>query len=243
MTAPSPMAKPARPPLHRLWVEAVLSVAPSPPRQLRAVRRTAPRGDGHPVLVVPAFLHHDVRTLPLRRFLQQCGYVAYGWRLGINVGPTEATLLGIERRLAEICTRHGRTVSLIGHSLGGAIARELAKTHPEQVRQLITLASPIRLPTASPLEPLYTLLSRWHSPSTKGAYARLNEPPPVPVTALYTRRDGILAWQSCLELPGERRESIEIRGAHGSMSRNAAAWRIIADRLAQAEGSWRPYGT
>jgi hypothetical protein len=63
----------------------------------------------------------------------------------------------------------------------------------------------------------------------------------VPVTALYTRSDGIVAWQSCVEFAGTERESIEIRGAHGTMVRNVAAWRIIAERLAQAEGAWLPY--
>jgi hypothetical protein len=63
----------------------------------------------------------------------------------------------------------------------------------------------------------------------------------VPVTAIFTRSDGIVAWQSCVEIPGPRRESIAVHGSHGTMVRNKAAWRIIADRLAQAEGSWRPY--
>jgi pimeloyl-ACP methyl ester carboxylesterase len=137
--------------------------------------------------------------------------------------------------------RHGRKVTLIGHSLGGVIARELAKQHPDQVRQLVVLASPIQLPTASPLEPVYKLLARWHSIDVRGSALELSAPPDVPVTAIYTRSDGIVAWQSCLETAGDRRESIEIRGAHGTMVRNLAAWRIIADRLAQREGEWRPY--
>jgi|SRR5579883_58374 len=241
VTEPFIVPKPERPPVRRLWREAVHSVTPISPREARLALSAAPRGDGHPVLVVPAFLHADWRTLPLRRFLRECGYAVYGWELGVNIGPTDAVLRGIERRLCEIRRRHGRRVSLIGHSLGGAIARELAKKHAERTRLLIVLASPIRLPTASPIEPVYKLLSRWHSPSIKGAEERLNEPPSVPVTALYTRSDGILAWQSCLEAPGERRESIEILGAHGTMARNPAAWRIIADRRAQPEGAWRPY--
>ena len=106
---------------------------------------------------------------------------------------------------------------------------------------MIVLTSPIRLPTASPVEPIYRVLSRWHSRSSVDRYATLNEPPDVPVTAIYRRSDGILAWQSCLELEGSRRESIEVKGPHSTMARNVAAWRIIADRLAQAEGSWAPY--
>ncbi len=210
--------KPPSPPVHRLWVEAISAVTPMPRRVALAASRAAPRGDGHPVLVLPAFL------------------------LGVNVGPTDAILAGIERRLDELSLRHGRKVSLVGHSLGGAIARELAKKRPDAVRQLITLASPIRLPTASPMEPVYRLLSRWHSPSSRGLYAALNEPAAVPTTAIYTRTDGIVAWQSCLEAEGPERESIAVAGPHSTMARNPAAWRIVADRLAQPEGGWRPYG-
>jgi pimeloyl-ACP methyl ester carboxylesterase len=230
-----------RPPVHRLWVEAVSAVTPMPRDLVLAAQRTAPRGDGHPVLLVPAFLRSDRYMLRLRRFLSDRGYAVYGWRLGVNVGPTDRILDGVEQRLEEIRARHGRKVSLIGHSLGGAIARELAKKHPDDVRLLIVLSSPIRLPTASPLEPVYRMLSRWHSRSSPSLYAGFNEPPSVPVTAIHTRTDGIVAWQSCFEAEGPLRENIEVAGPHSTMARNPAAWRIIADRLAQAEGSWRPY--
>jgi pimeloyl-ACP methyl ester carboxylesterase len=143
--------------------------------------------------------------------------------------------------LASVHRQSARKVTLIGHSLGGVIARELAKQHPDQVRQLILLASPIHLPTASPLEPVYRLLSRWYRADAVGTIEQMNAPPPLPVTALYTRSDGIVAWQSCREVEGDDRESIEVCGPHGTMVRNPAAWRIIADRLAQPEGEWRPY--
>jgi len=111
--------------------------------------KAAPRGDGHPVIVLPSFLRGDGHTAPLRRFLAGCGYAVEGWGLGPNLGPTAAVLDGIETLLATVHRRHGRKVTLIGHSLGGVIARELAKQHPGEVRQLLVLASPIRLPTAS----------------------------------------------------------------------------------------------
>jgi len=234
--------KRARPPVRRLWAEAVSAVTPMPRQVILAAARIAPPGDGHPVLLVPGFLRGEGYMAPLRRFLDARGYAVYGWRLGVNLGPTERVLDGVGRRLSDIVARHDRSVTLIGHSLGGALVRELAKERPELVRQVIVLASPIRLPTASQLEPVYRMLSRWHSPDSRSLYERVNEPPPVPVTAIHTRSDGIVAWQSCLESPGERRENIEIRGAHGTMARNPAAWRVIADRLAQPEGEWRPYG-
>ena len=230
-----------RPPVHRLWIEAMSAVTPMPRHAVLAARRSAPQGDGHPVLLIPAFLRGDRYMPPLRRFLSDSGYAVYGWRLGVNVGPTDRILSGVEHRLDEIRARHGRKVSLIGHSLGGAVARELAKKRPEDVRLLIVLSSPIRIPTASPLEPIYRMLSRWHSPSSSTLYACFNEPPRVPVTAIHTRSDGIVAWQSCFEVEGECRENIEVAGPHSTMARNPAAWRIIADRLAQGEGKWQPY--
>jgi len=239
-TEPSP-TKPKLPPLHHTLLGAAAHLVPPRPGLVASALKAAPRGDGHPVIVVPSFLRGDGHTAPLRRFLAGCGYAALGWGLGTNLGPTAAALDGIETLLATVHRRHGRKVTLIGHSLGGVIARELAKQHPDQVRQLLVLASPIHLPTASPLEPVYRLLARWHSIAPPRTAAELNTPPVVPVTAIYTKSDGIVAWQSCREVEGDCRESIEIRGAHGTMVRNLAAWRIIADRLAQREGEWRPY--
>jgi pimeloyl-ACP methyl ester carboxylesterase len=229
------------PRLHHTLLGAAAYLVPLPPSALATAVRRAPRGDGHPVLVVPSFLRGDRHTQLLRRFLAGCGYAAYGWGLGANIGPTEEALSGLERRLQEIAGAHGRRVSVIGHSLGGVLAREIVKRHPELVRQLILLASPIALPTASPLEPIYRLLARWHSVDPQRSIEALNEPPTVPVTAIFTRSDGIVAWQSCREVPGAQRESIAVQGSHGTMVRNPAAWRIIADRLAQPEGRWQPY--
>ena len=241
MTTIDAFARPKLPPLHLTLLGVAAHLVPPRPGMVATALKTAPRGDGHPVIVLPSFLRGDGHTAPLRRFLAGCGYAVEGWGLGTNLGPTAAALDGIEALLAATHRRHGRKATLIGHSLGGVIARELAKQHPEQVRQLVLLASPIRQPTASPLEPVYRLLTRWHRIDAASAAAQLNAPPETPVTALYTKSDGIVAWESCREIEGARRESIELRGAHGTMVRNPAAWRIIADRLAQPEGEWRRY--
>ncbi len=242
MDTPFDSDRSARPPVRRLWTEAMAAVTPMPRAVVRAAERQAPRGDGHPVLVVPGFLRGEGYMQPLYRFLAGRGYAVEGWRLGVNLGPTAHVLDGLEEQLGTIVRRHGRKASLIGHSLGGTLARNLAKKRPEDVRLLIVLASPIRLPTASQLEPVYRLLAPWHAPDLHIRYRGVNEPPLVPVTAIHTRSDGIVAWQSCLEVEGAARENIEVRGTHSTMPRNPSAWRIIADRLAQAEGGWRPYG-
>jgi pimeloyl-ACP methyl ester carboxylesterase len=105
----------------------------------------APRGDGHGVLIFPGLLAHDPSTGPRRGFLRWLGYDARGWDLGRNYGPTEAVLAGLPRALLRHAERTGRPVSLIGWSLGGIYAREVARRHPGQVRQVITLGSPYAL--------------------------------------------------------------------------------------------------
>ncbi len=102
----------------------------------------APRGDGHGVLVFPGLLAGDASTAPLRSFLRWLGYDVRGWDLGRNHGPTEAVLAGLPRALLDHAERSGRPVSLIGWSLGGVYAREMARSHPHHVRQVITLGSP-----------------------------------------------------------------------------------------------------
>lgn len=109
--------------------------------------RLAPRefGDGHGVLVLPGFLAGDSSTIVLRTVLGVHGFRARGWRMGPNIGPTAQLWSGSRRRLTDLFADAGRPVTLIGHSLGGIFARELARAHPEMVRQVITLGSPYRL--------------------------------------------------------------------------------------------------
>src|SRR5262245_21336563 len=120
----------------RAWLE-LAALVPALPALAQA-----PRGDGHPVLVLPGFLADDLSTRALRWFLRDRGYHAHGWRLGRNVGPNAETVACLVARLATLADRHGRTVSLIGWSLGGIYARELARGFPDKVRLVITLASP-----------------------------------------------------------------------------------------------------
>lgn len=228
-----------RPPPRLLVAEARAFVTTRP--QFPDPART-PRGDGHAVLVLPAFLNTDGSTRPLQRFLGACGYRVAGWRLGVNIGPTELALRGIERRLKALRAESGGKVSLVGHSFGGVFARLFASCHPEDVRLVITLCSPFRLPTATNVEIPYRLLSPLHSRDVKRLTAALAEPPPVPTTAIYTRSDGIVAWQSCIDEPAPLHENVELRGTHSTIASNPAALAVIADRLAQPEGEWRAYG-
>lgn len=231
-----------KPPPKRLLLREFRGLLkPRPPLSRVLSLVNAPRGDGHPVFVLPGLLTTDSRTRRLRKFLTQLGYAVYGWEQGVNIGPTDRALAGIERRFLDIKRRHGRKVTLIGHSLGGVFARDLAKRYPDDVRHLVLLGSPIHLPTASNLGTIFQLLSRFHRTTGNWTLDELNRPPPdtVPVSALHTRSDGIVAWETCLEVEGPQRENIEVQGTHSRLPSNPQALAIIAARLAQPEGEWQ----
>jgi len=203
--------------------------------------RLTARGDGHPVLVLPGLAASDTSTRPLRTFLRDQGYYAHGWKLGPNHGPRPGVEAKMEARLAELAERHQRKVSVIGWSLGGIFARELARRAPEHVRSVITLGSPFAgAPRASNAWKLYERASE-RTVDDWPERERMKTPPPVPSTAIYSRSDGIVAWQGCLEREGPTSENIEVEGSHCGLGHNPAVLYAIADRLAQPEGGWRPF--
>jgi len=193
-----------------------------------------PRGDGHPVLVFPGLFSADYLVRGFRRLLADLGYDVASSGAGINLGPTQSGWRIVETRLLAMAEQSGRRVSLIGHSLGGIVARALAQEHPERVRQVVTVCSPFRLPIASRLGPLYYRLLRWHLDEDI-LLSRLAEPPPVPTTAIYSPQDGVVAWQSCIDRPALGRRNVAVAGAHSTMLSNPAAIRIVAECLARPE--------
>ena len=203
--------------------------------------RLGSQGDGHPVMVLPGMGASDTSTRPLRRFLKDRGYSAHGWKLGPNHGPRPGVERKMAERLSELAERHGQKVSLIGWSLGGIFARELARRTPEQVRCVITLGSPFAgVPRASNAWKLYEQLSGQHVDDGE-LRARMRQPPPVPATAIFSRSDGIVAWQGCLEQEGPLAENIEVEGSHCGLGHNPVVLHAIADRLAQPEGQWQHF--
>ncbi len=200
----------------------------------------APRGNGHPVLVLPAFMASDFSTRALRGFLRNRGYAVHGWKLGRNTGPTPETVAHLVQRLHELRGRYDRRVSLIGWSLGGVYARELARAFPLEVRQVITLATPFRNLEAVNV-PAFVLARRRPHPNETAFRERLRLPLPVPMTAIYSRTDGIAAWQSCVAESGPQSESIEVASSHLGIGHHPVVLLTIADRLAQPEGAWEPF--
>ncbi len=204
----------------------------------------APRGDGHGVLVVPGLLATDVSTALLRRFLRWLGYQVRGWDLGRNVGPTEAVLDGLPRALAALAGRTGGPVSVVGWSLGGIYARELARQHPGQVREVITLGSPFALidPRQSRADGAYRRRRHLHADGARiPTREQVASPIGVPSTAVYSRRDGIVSWRACVEPESAHHENVEVRCGHLGFGADPATLWLIADRLAVPAGQWRPF--
>jgi len=202
--------------------------------------RRAPRGDGHPVLVLPGFMASDFSTRALRGFLRDRGYRTHGWKLGRNLGPNQATIAAMVERLQELHGRYDRRVSLVGWSLGGIYARELARGMPELVRQVITLASPFRDLDAVNVPRFLRRRSRRRSGGADDVSirARLREPLAVPMTAVVSRTDAIASWRSCCAESGELSETLEVDSSHLGIGHHPVVLLTIADRLAQPEGHW-----
>jgi pimeloyl-ACP methyl ester carboxylesterase len=204
--------------------------------------RQAPEGDGHPVLVLPGFLAAGNSTYPLRQFLKSLGYAAHTWKLGRNlggVGEKEERLLA---RLSELRQRYGRKISVIGWSLGGLYARELAWMAPDDVRMVITMGSPFRSQAGTAVTLLYEDVSGQRvAHMDPRLLARLAQPPPVPATSIYTRTDGVVHWRCSLECASPRTENIRVLGSHCGLGHNPMALWAIADRLALPEDRWRPF--
>lgn len=190
---------------------------------------SAPHGDGHAVLVLPGVLTGDESTFVIRRYLDELGYVTHPWMQGHNWGPSRKLHDALRARLQELGSRYGRRISIVGWSLGGIFARELAREFPAIVRQVVTLGSPFG--------------SRYDigGDHRQGAAARRRIPPPVPCTSIYSRSDGIVSWESCRETDSPQTDNIEVSATHIGMGFNPLVLWALADRLAQAENAWQPF--
>ena len=202
-----------------------------------------PRGDGHPVVVLPGLLADDMSTRSLRAVLRRLGYDVHGWGLGRNIGPTAGCVKGTRDLLDHLSDKHQRPVSLIGWSLGGIFARDLARRSPASVRQVVTLGSPFRLArhSQSRATKVFDRFSHLHVEHRTLPLESESVPLTVPTTSIYSHLDGIVHWQTCLNPPGERCENIAVMASHLGLGHHPAAIWAVADRLAQREGTWKPF--
>ena len=193
----------------------------------------AARGSGQPVIVIPGFLSPDVTTARLREFLNGQDFIAHSWNCGLNVGPLPRVVADVERQVREVAQATGQPVSLVGVSLGGTIAREVAKSCRGPIARVITLVSPIHLPVATPLAPLAEAASLLWDMQALDALTAIAEPPLVPLTALFSRDDGVIDWRASVPHEAEMVEAVEVSGPHMTVSSNPQVQRIVADRLAR----------
>jgi pimeloyl-ACP methyl ester carboxylesterase len=204
-------------------------------RLLGAVPRlsSAPSGDGHLVVDVPGWRAPELSGLPLRRYLLRLGYDARGWGFGTNTGDPRRDVERLSGRVLELVAETGRPASLVGWSLGGVIAREVARRHPDAVRRVITYGTPV---TGGPR---HTTVARAYQrgprPDARRVAERLDPtaPVPVPLTIMFSRRDGIVAWQACLDHTSPEAEHVEVASTHIGMGIDPDVWAVVAERLAR----------
>lgn len=199
------------------------------------LRRLPRAREEHAVMVLPGFLGDDLGNGPLIRFLRELGYRAIGWQQGRNLGVDSFDQDQLITTIGALADAGGGGVSLVGHSLGGIYAREIARAAPRGIRQVITLGSPF---------------GQGHHDASHASrlYARLNpgkprsqlnpDPPPVPTTAIYTRADGIVNWRTSRQNGNHHNvHNIEVLGSHIGLNVNPAVWYWVAKKLVEHQGS------
>lgn len=224
---------PLRAPQGNKILKESLTVLQVPRLALRApslLFRT-PKGTKQPVLFLPGLKAGDASNAPMRSFLRQRNFKAYGWGLGTNNGDVEGQLPAVIARAEELFDRSEEPIALVGWSLGGVIAREVARERPELISQVITYGTPVVG------GPLYTSVSGVYSPEERVLIAeRIAErnqiPIEVPITAMYSKRDGIVAWRACLDNFSPDITMIEISSTHVGMGIDPDVWRIVSECLA-----------
>ncbi len=189
-----------------------------------------PRGDG-PVVDVPGWLAPESTNLPLRGYLRYLGYDARGWGRGTNTGDPRRNAEALAVTVRELADETGREVALVGWSLGGVVAREVARQLPDVVRRVVTYGSPVVGGAA------YTIAARSYRDQA-GLVDRIErheraDPVRVPITALYTKRDAVVHWAACIDRISPDVEHVEVGSTHLGLGFDADVWRVVADRLAR----------
>lgn len=209
---------------------------------MRLLMRTFPKGDGHPVLFLPGFMASDFSTRPMRRLFKDLGYAAYGWQLGRNLKVNPEREAEMQALLRKVHASEESKVSIVGWSLGGVFAREIAKAHPECVRQVISLGSPISGEIVrDPVHHAYKSVNGEPTETDQARFSTLGEAPPVPTTSIYSKTDSIVPWRRSVQKKGPMTQNIEVPASHMGLGVNPLVMYAIADRLAQPEGEWQPF--
>jgi pimeloyl-ACP methyl ester carboxylesterase len=237
--------------LHQLIEPRVLLEMAILPWHLPVLART-PRGDGHPVLLLPGFMANEATLVVLKLFLENRGYEVHTWGFGRNVGFSSRHAGALEQKIRYMHHKSGRKVSLVGWSLGGMFAMYGAHEAPECVRSVITLGSPVTFDPAGSQSPsfvkaLYRLVSHPMGTAAHVSHLRakkLRQPKslPVPISCIYSLSDGVVPPQEAtIDGNPALHENIRVPGSHLGLGFNPLVLWILADRLAQPERRWRPF--
>ncbi len=224
-------AGPARGPARRLLWGELASPAEALLRPFQAPIALAPAERPRVVMLLPGFGTHPLRMRRMARELESAGHTVKRWGLGFNLGPSEANFALLETRLAAITQRYGDRAMLVGWSLGGIFARELAKRRSDLVTRVITMGTPFSgSPYANNAWRLYQLVTG-HSVEQPPVEAQLALKPPVETIALWSARDGVIAPRSARGQPGERDRAVALRCTHIGFAHSAEAIRAVAREL------------
>jgi len=227
----------------RVAIEALAHFSSKP------LHRFLPQGDGHPILVIPAFLTSDAFTSTLRNSLSKLGYDPHPWGLGLNTGLHQSKLEQLQKRLKEIVLQRQQKITIIGWSLGGLYARALANMNSEHVRQVITLGSPFGIPAVesegvqSAVGRIFMLLNGGATDPMLDNPELWQSTPPVPFTGIFTESDGVVHWHYCLDEKQPRSENIRVPGSHVGLTHNPVVLYLLADRLKCRPERWQPFNS
>ena len=193
--------------------------------------RRSPRGDGRLTLDLPGWKAPEGSMVPIRSFLRRLGHDARGWGLGVNGGDVEAAGEAFLERLEGLVARAGRPANLVGWSLGGVVARESARRRPDLIHRVVTFGTPaIGGPT-------HTVGASSYGPEEcariEALQAELDRTDPidVPVTAIFSRNDGVVDWRACVDRFSPRVRHVEVRSTHVGLGIDPDVWRAAAAAL------------
>ncbi len=211
-----------------------------------------PRGDGSGVIVVPGFLATDLYLQEMYWWLLRQGYKPFMSQIGRNAECLETLTNRLALTVEKAYNQTGRPIHLIGHSLGGVLARAVSARHPEKVASVITLASPFRGISSHPLvlefsnvvrQRIHLVRNRQEQPGCFTGHCncasakalRNGLPEEIMQTAIYTKSDGIVDWRYCIN--DDPSTNFEVLGTHGGLAFNPCVYQLIGKQLAKAKST------
>lgn len=199
----------------------------------------APRGDGRKIILLPGFTSPELAMQPLSSYLNFLGYDASTWGLGINGGDVDGLTEKFGRGVQDAADKTGAPITLIGWSLGGVIARETARLFPDAVREVITMGTPlIGGPKYTSVGWVYARMTGMDVDAFEHeVHERNNIGLSQPITALYSKSDGVVGWKAAVDVYNAQTRNIEVRSTHFGMGVNSTVWKIVAQTLSASQDS------